>query len=349
MELMRNAMPPPSFPPTTTYMRTAGMKSPMYPGGPDQGYQGSAPKASPVSRALHYIRMSVPEDSAEDRVPLDMLPYFKLLNEKAQRNLMQQLIEKLQRTSITPRDTLMSTPRMNPFGGYEDLGGGNSHRTATGGGGEFLSSPRWKQQFGDVDPEGFDPNLFDRVELETPSALNDTAYQAALLTSRVVSQPGNSHQVLSMLNRDAYEHVVRSDRSQQACHSSLDFAISASSPPSLINDLDMHASLAAANAAAAAVMGGGHPQSPLSDHAQSNIKYFDDMGFHAGSGSMVSLSPTDRRQGFGFPSDDQPLYSSGDERQFHSPRSDFPGGHTPSPPPEFHQQGLHRMSPPSGF
>ena len=49
-----------------------------------------------------------------EEAPLQILPYFKFLNEYAQMSLMRQLIEKFQRTSITPRNYVMlPTPRLD--------------------------------------------------------------------------------------------------------------------------------------------------------------------------------------------------------------------------------------------
>jgi hypothetical protein len=49
-----------------------------------------------------------------EEAPLQILPYFKFLNEFAQFSLMRQLIEKFQGTSFTPRNyVLMPTPRLD--------------------------------------------------------------------------------------------------------------------------------------------------------------------------------------------------------------------------------------------
>jgi hypothetical protein len=49
-----------------------------------------------------------------EEAPMQILPYFKFLNEFAQFSLMRQLIEKFQRTSFTPRNyVLMPTPRLD--------------------------------------------------------------------------------------------------------------------------------------------------------------------------------------------------------------------------------------------
>lgn len=49
-----------------------------------------------------------------EEAPLQILPYFKFLNEYAQMSIMRQLIEKFQRTSITPRNYVMlPTPRFD--------------------------------------------------------------------------------------------------------------------------------------------------------------------------------------------------------------------------------------------
>ena len=54
--------------------------------------------------------------SAEE-IPIQMLPYFRHLNDNAQRSIMRQLIEIFQRTSSTPRGPLVATPK-NPNGEY---------------------------------------------------------------------------------------------------------------------------------------------------------------------------------------------------------------------------------------
>lgn len=94
----------------------------------------ASPQLSPTSRAmnillplLHRHQQTIVSQLGEshDRVPLQMLPYFKFLNESAQRfglltfmksdesfrSLMSQLIERFQRTSYTPRYVSLATPR----------------------------------------------------------------------------------------------------------------------------------------------------------------------------------------------------------------------------------------------
>ena len=49
---------------------------------------------------------------AEEDIPVGLLPHFLRLNESAQLKLMEQIVEYLQRTSITPRNATLSTPRV---------------------------------------------------------------------------------------------------------------------------------------------------------------------------------------------------------------------------------------------
>ena len=63
----------------------------------------------------------------DEVIPLQMLPYFRWLNESAQRSLLQQLIERFQRTSYTPRYATISTP---VHGMTSGLGDKNSNQDA---------------------------------------------------------------------------------------------------------------------------------------------------------------------------------------------------------------------------
>jgi hypothetical protein len=58
---------------------------------------------------------STGQRNGEEIIPIQMLPYFRHLNDSAQRSIMRQLIEIFQRTSCTPRGPLVATPK-NPNG-----------------------------------------------------------------------------------------------------------------------------------------------------------------------------------------------------------------------------------------
>ena len=93
---------------------------------------------SPSSKALYALQMAldqqkkIPSSSSSSapsivmtdfKVPLTLLPHFEYLNEKAQKNLFQQLIHRFQSSSITPRNANINTPRWN-HGGVLGLGVG---------------------------------------------------------------------------------------------------------------------------------------------------------------------------------------------------------------------------------
>mmetsp|Transcript_20164 Transcript_20164/g.33988 ORF Transcript_20164/g.33988 Transcript_20164/m.33988 type:complete len:339 (+) Transcript_20164:64-1080(+) len=123
---------------------------------------GASGSNSPTSRAmgmmqpmlLEYERMLAQERIAkqqdtksqqaggamgvEEIVPLQMLPYFRWLNNSAQRSLLKQLIERFQRTSYTPRYATIATP---VHGMTTGLGDKNSNQDAD-----------------------LDPNCFDKIE-----------------------------------------------------------------------------------------------------------------------------------------------------------------------------------------
>ena len=123
--------------------------------------------SSPTSRAmsimqpmmLEYERMLVQEriakrqketksqvngesDGLDEVIPLQMLPYFRWLNDAAQRSLLKQLIERFQRTSYTPRYASIATP---VHGMTSGLGDKNTNQDAD-----------------------LDPNCFDKIEGEGP-------------------------------------------------------------------------------------------------------------------------------------------------------------------------------------
>jgi len=90
------------------------------------GQVGSNVVASPIGKAVHRINTLLSTGSltgntprlgnptpknGDDILPIQMLPYFRHLNENAQRNIMRQLIEIFQRTSSTPRGQLIATPK----------------------------------------------------------------------------------------------------------------------------------------------------------------------------------------------------------------------------------------------
>ena len=93
------------------------------------GQVGGNIAGSPIGRAVQRVNTllssgtltgNTPKDAStlrngEDNIPIQMLPYFRHLNENAQRGLMRQLIEVFQRTSCTPRGQLIATPK-NPNG-----------------------------------------------------------------------------------------------------------------------------------------------------------------------------------------------------------------------------------------
>lgn len=79
----------------------------------------------------------------EENVPLYLLEHFKYLNEVAQRNLLMQLIERFQRTSITPKNANINTPRWG-HGGILGLGPGIG-----------INGPE-TPHLGDIDPNCFE-------------------------------------------------------------------------------------------------------------------------------------------------------------------------------------------------
>lgn len=68
----------------------------------------SATAESPVSQAVRETRRQGTRMQKGEQVPLSVLPYFRFLSEEAQRNVMSQLIDNFQTTSITKR-TVAST------------------------------------------------------------------------------------------------------------------------------------------------------------------------------------------------------------------------------------------------
>lgn len=101
----------------------------------DAGCGSSRSTSSPTSRAMGMMRPMISEYEkillqeriskrqqetksqihtgsygVDEVIPLQMLPYFRWLNETAQRSLLKQLIERFQRTSYTPRYATISTP-----------------------------------------------------------------------------------------------------------------------------------------------------------------------------------------------------------------------------------------------
>lgn len=129
---------------------------------------------SPTSRALTRLREALAAHSAssavdDDIVPLQMLPYFKFLNDSAQRSLMRQLIDRFQRTSCTPRNSVMlATPRYPTWGSLISPTAAAAAAAAgstTGAGSEvdyfgglrsILGSPK---HVGAVDPDCFEVHL----------------------------------------------------------------------------------------------------------------------------------------------------------------------------------------------
>jgi hypothetical protein len=100
--------------------------------------------------------------AASDSVPLDGLKFFEYLRPDAQRSLMQQLVAKFQRTSITPRNfILMNTPKYAPHvASYI-----NEIITEYSGG-----------QPPSLDEVG--PNCFEDFDYDKSSAESETAQQA---------------------------------------------------------------------------------------------------------------------------------------------------------------------------
>jgi hypothetical protein len=140
-------------------------KSKEAPQAPAESTSGSQ---SPTSLALNRLRaamqtaQSVRESAAsleDEQVPLQMLPYFKFLNEPAQRSIMKQLIERFQRTSCTPRNNVMlATPRFNWASGLlsptHGGGGLGNNSDDVFGLRSILGSP--KGMLSSVDPDCFD-------------------------------------------------------------------------------------------------------------------------------------------------------------------------------------------------
>ena len=93
---------------------------------------------SPTSKALYALQNALDQEKSSSsssssaplsvvtefsKVPLTLLPYFMHLNENAKKNLLQQLIQRFQSSSITPRNANINTPRWN-HGGVLGLGVG---------------------------------------------------------------------------------------------------------------------------------------------------------------------------------------------------------------------------------
>mmetsp|Transcript_3885 Transcript_3885/g.6081 ORF Transcript_3885/g.6081 Transcript_3885/m.6081 type:complete len:679 (-) Transcript_3885:141-2177(-) len=86
-----------------------------------QQQQSSPP--SPTTRAMNMLLPLMQQhqqnkahsagtgSQSGDELPLQILPYFRFLNESAQRSVMRKLIERFQRTSYTPRYASLATPR----------------------------------------------------------------------------------------------------------------------------------------------------------------------------------------------------------------------------------------------
>ena len=126
-----------------------------------------------------------------EEAPLQILPYFKFLNEYAQVSLMRQLIEKFQRTSITPRNYVMlPTPRLDMSRALP-----SSYEVDPNCFDAF--SPR----AGDTgnDKEGKDSSLVDVAEVrpkQSESACVEAAISVAL---QVATGSASAEQILSLL------------------------------------------------------------------------------------------------------------------------------------------------------
>jgi hypothetical protein len=109
-------------------------------------------------------------NSLEDSVvPFQLLPFFGLLNDYAQRSLMRQLVDHFQQTTFTPRNAgaLLATPRFNDMqllesslGGTDDMicgdaanGSGDAFTYNISDGHLSLGSPR---NGGTIDPHCFE-------------------------------------------------------------------------------------------------------------------------------------------------------------------------------------------------
>jgi len=90
--------------------------------------------------------VDMPTDDLDEQTPLLLVPYYKFLGESAQKSIIRQLIERFQRTSCTPRNAILPTPKfeaggadgINDFLSLDYLGA--------------LGTPR----FGAVDPNCFE-------------------------------------------------------------------------------------------------------------------------------------------------------------------------------------------------
>eukprot|EP00903_Cladosiphon_okamuranus_P017132 g15781.t3 len=69
----------------------------------------SATAESPVSQAVRETRRQGTRMQEGEQVPLSVLPYFRFLSEEAQRNVMSQLIDNFQTTSIAKRGSTSAT------------------------------------------------------------------------------------------------------------------------------------------------------------------------------------------------------------------------------------------------
>lgn len=78
----------------------------------------SATAESPVSQAVRETRRQGTRMQEGEQVPLSVLPYFRFLSEEAQRNVMSQLIDNFQTTSIAKRGvtSAASTSSSSPEG-----------------------------------------------------------------------------------------------------------------------------------------------------------------------------------------------------------------------------------------
>lgn len=164
-----------------------------------------------VEKALHLVKQALqdrPRYYDEEQVPLQILPYFKFLNKAAQKDIMRQLIERFQRTSFTPRNVFLTTPKVG-WGSSDALHSIDSLKSM-GSLDPACFNPSYEEIDCSIDPRetGQLPFLQTEIEVEDmtePSlsksvSYDDAAIEAAVAVAvQVASKSVSAEQILQVL------------------------------------------------------------------------------------------------------------------------------------------------------
>ena len=196
---------------------------------------------SPTSRAMNMIKPMITEydkillqdriakrqqetksqvHSVDEIIPLQMLPYFRWLNDAAQRSLLKQLIERFQRTSYTPRYASIATPVHGMTSGLGDKSSNQDTdldpscfdkldpqaKSTKSDGDTKIKTEKNAQKSGEGEDTSIDnmpspskaPTV--RTGSSTTSLFDDAAIEAAVAVAmQLASQSSSSEQILQIL------------------------------------------------------------------------------------------------------------------------------------------------------